>query len=223
MNYLNYHHYYQNAHRIDESNVLNQSLAAYVSVLDQRIGLKGLEILELGCGKGAISSLLVSKGASVTAMDISEVAISNAVKCRANFVVGDVLELCVENKYDLVFDSHLFHCIIFDQERADLLKRIHLALRTEGYLALETMVWPGRLLLSDKYRVEDCGIVWQQELEGEFPCRRVRRSVEIEQELSASGFEIIYMWVDAFAKIIIDDNVLASNPDCVRIIVRKKE
>jgi cyclopropane fatty-acyl-phospholipid synthase-like methyltransferase len=70
-------------------------------------------ILELGCGEGRNAVYLAKRGFSVTAVDSSPVAIENAKKLAndisVEFICEDVLRYKSNKKYDLVYDSGLFH------------------------------------------------------------------------------------------------------------------
>lgn len=73
--------------------------------------------LDMCSGDGTNSLYLASKGFQVTGIDISETAVKIARsrcakrKLRCDYIVGNVLELKIEKKFDLVFDRGCFHHI----------------------------------------------------------------------------------------------------------------
>ncbi|MCX8199973.1 MAG: class I SAM-dependent methyltransferase [Candidatus Micrarchaeota archaeon] len=79
--------------------------------------LKGLSILDAGCGTGEKSVYLASLGASVTALDINKTQLSYAqalarrhrVGEKIKFVCADILALDLNDKFDLVLCSGVLH------------------------------------------------------------------------------------------------------------------
>lgn len=80
--------------------------------------LNNLNVLEVGCGRGAFSRLVAQKypGVKLSAIDISEVAIADAQKTPGNiaFSVGDAENLAFpDGAFDLIFScetmEHLPH------------------------------------------------------------------------------------------------------------------
>lgn len=82
------------------------------------IAFPNLKILDLGTGTGT-SALFASKnGSQSVGVEISataiEIAKENAKKLGVDveFIVGDVLELDLRMKFDIVVDSTILHCIV---------------------------------------------------------------------------------------------------------------
>ena len=81
--------------------------------------LPGGSAIELGCGASATSVWLAANGFDVTAVDISELALSRARRIypasRVEWQLADILDeafaLQHAGKYDLVFDMQCFHCL----------------------------------------------------------------------------------------------------------------
>lgn len=80
----------------------------------KKFGIKGKHCLEVGCGRGTISSYLSDMGYDCTLLDISFEVLQNAKKIYKNFklkgkfVRGDVLFLpFFVNKFDIVFSIGL--------------------------------------------------------------------------------------------------------------------
>ncbi|MDQ7781826.1 MAG: class I SAM-dependent methyltransferase [Desulfomonilaceae bacterium] len=106
----------------------------------------GSRILELGCGTGDISLWLASQGHDVIGVDISTAAIHWAKEkagetgMRVKFVVSDVCHMkeLDDDSFDVVIDSHCFHCII-GEDRSRFLKGARRVLVRGGLLYIATM------------------------------------------------------------------------------------
>ena len=113
--------------------------------------LNGLEVLEIGCGGGAFSRLLVEKFPSIklTAVDISEVAINAAKKSGQGirFEVGDAEHLDFpDQSFDFIFScetlEHLPHPVNMTGEIYRLLKPgKKFILTTENYFNGVMLLW----------------------------------------------------------------------------------
>jgi len=77
----------------------------------------GLRVLDGGCGEGKNAAFLAACGADVTAVDISEIAVSHAKQLWAaslpiNWKIANIVELPLErNQYDVVIAYGLLHCL----------------------------------------------------------------------------------------------------------------
>jgi 2-polyprenyl-3-methyl-5-hydroxy-6-metoxy-1,4-benzoquinol methylase len=101
--------------------------------------VEGLEILELGCGDGAVSCLLARAGARMTCVDISHRAIALAgerarldgVEDRCKFLATPVQQMVLEGKqFDVVLGDSVLHHLIPDLP--ETLAKIRNALRPGG-------------------------------------------------------------------------------------------
>lgn len=79
--------------------------------------VKPYRVLDIGCGEGKDSVFLARNGYQVTAFDIAE---SGLVKARelakksgvyVNFIKANLLDYQLENNYDIIFSSGVFHYI----------------------------------------------------------------------------------------------------------------
>jgi SAM-dependent methyltransferase len=58
-------------------------------------------ILEIGCGTGNYSKILMERGYKITGVDISENMLSVAKqKCACNFIKGDIRDFVINSKFD---------------------------------------------------------------------------------------------------------------------------
>jgi SAM-dependent methyltransferase len=110
-------------------------------------GVSGTQVLELGCGNARWSELLNKLGASVTAVDLSEDAISrNRQRLpEIDFVCGDILEVPLNPQaFDLVISVTVIQHLP-PHEQIAAFKRIAEALRPGGHaLLLENVSDHGR-------------------------------------------------------------------------------
>lgn len=99
-------------HRSYSSNTLAWPHALFLGML--RPALRGKRVLELGCGTGTLSAQLAEAAASVTAVDFSE-AMLNSARARLahqrnlKFVSGDILELDLDERFDVVCGLAMLH------------------------------------------------------------------------------------------------------------------
>jgi 2-polyprenyl-3-methyl-5-hydroxy-6-metoxy-1,4-benzoquinol methylase len=168
-------------------------------------GYDGLKILDLGCGLGGLSIYFANKGASVTGVDISSLAIGCAheiAQDRGLDIHYQHMDITnydgVIGKFDLVMDSHLLHCITDIQKRQRYWQFVKKHLKTNGLFLLETMCYQDELEIPVGYRFDEDCILWQEsENDAEYPIRKLLPSIEIEAEIKASGLEINYLYYHA--------------------------
>jgi trans-aconitate 2-methyltransferase len=110
-----------------------------VEVLE-RLELRGDEhALDAGCGSGRVSERLLERlpGGRLLAVDASEAMVDKArerLGDRASYLVADLTELEVGERFDLVFSTATFHWVL-DHER--LFARLRAALRPGGRLVAQ--------------------------------------------------------------------------------------
>ena len=71
--------------------------------------IEDLDVLDLGCGDGALTQRLVARGARVVAVDASEDLVAAAQKNGIDARVIDGRELPFENDFDIVFSHAALH------------------------------------------------------------------------------------------------------------------
>lgn len=171
-------------------------------------------VLDLGCGTGTTSFYFASKKFKVTGIDISETAIRMAndlakkQNLEINFQQGDVLNLQkLNNKFDIIYDSHCLHCIVFDEDRQKVLNEIKNSLKQSGIFILDTMAYSSKMNLlspnNDFLRFDENYILWHQTKElnvrgsvsygGKNWCaqRKVSPADKIIDEVLSCGFKIV--------------------------------
>lgn len=111
-----------------------------VKHLLRKIGdVKGLRVLDVGCGEGKNAAWLAEKGALVRAMDISELALTNARRAwdgASNIIweQADVRSAPFQDEaYDIVVAYGLAHCLSSPQEIESTLMRLQRATKAGGY------------------------------------------------------------------------------------------
>lgn len=110
--------------------------------INPNLSFNNYRVLDIGCGVGALSFYLASKGAVVDGIDISSRAISicNAYKKEANiknvhFINADVENLDAPNKYDLIICSEVIEHVNND---VGLLRSAKRLLKPKGLILLST-------------------------------------------------------------------------------------
>jgi SAM-dependent methyltransferase len=160
----------------------------------------GARALELGCGTGPLSCQLAEAGLSVTGLDISPSAIAFARELAAHRglpITFDVADVCrwpfPPELFDLIVDGHLLHCVVFDDERRQLLAKVRDALNPGGEFWLETMLLETGQEADPEWNLDDRGVVWALAGDGDRYVEAVRRAGEwwLPQRLIARSSETI--------------------------------
>jgi SAM-dependent methyltransferase len=158
--------------------------------------VKGLRVLEAGCGPGVLTGWLADNGAAVTAMDVSPEMVRLArdrVGGRARIVVGDLSEpltFAADASVDLVVASLVLHYLA---DWAGPLAEFHRVLAARGAVVFSThhpaMDWQ---LYSpeDYFAVQQVTEAWTRDGES-FDVTFWRRPLTAMTEaISAAGFVI---------------------------------
>lgn len=194
----------------------------------------GLKVLELGSGRGGVGLHLARLGAQVTLVDFSPTALAQAEGLFAlegysvQTVAGDVThpDLVLPQKYDLIVDSHLLHCLTEDPDRSSFYGLVADHLNPHGIFVSETMVHRKKLFVPDGFMFDERNVLWQ--MFGKWtPVRRILDSLDLEAEIKNTELKIIsffyyaqYSFVPHRQFMEIPGEVL---PASVRMVLRKEE
>jgi len=113
---------------------------SFVRVLcDHYLSLRGLRVLDAGCGEGKNAAFLAAAGAVVDALDVSPLAIENGRRywedCAGiTWKVGDVRQVDIPHShYDVVVAYGLLHCMPSVAEVLAAILRLQNATQVGGY------------------------------------------------------------------------------------------
>jgi 2-polyprenyl-3-methyl-5-hydroxy-6-metoxy-1,4-benzoquinol methylase len=104
----------------------------------------GLTVLDAGCGEGKNAAFLAQKGALVTAVDVSELAIAHAraawpANLPIHFEVNRIESIPItSNRFDVVLLYGLLHCLRDQEVICDTIQRIQDGTKTHGFNILCT-------------------------------------------------------------------------------------
>lgn len=157
-----------------------------------------LKILETGGGEGGLSLLLANLGAQVTMIDFSEAAVEMSQRLAGlsglsfKSITGDIThpDIQLEEKFDIIIDSHLLHCITGSGDRSSYLQFVREHMSRGGLFICETMVHKKNLFIPDGFMFDPEFILWQNL--GEWtPIRKILDSLDLEVELKQANLDII--------------------------------
>jgi 2-polyprenyl-3-methyl-5-hydroxy-6-metoxy-1,4-benzoquinol methylase len=162
---------------------------------------QNIKVLEVGSGRGCAALNLAKLGAQITLLDYSAEALRQArmiydhEHVSATFIEGDVSlpEINLKEKFDIILDSHLLHCLALSPERWSYFKFIQDHLAPEGIFVCETMAHRKKLYFPDGFMFDQDNVLWQM-FDRWLPIRKIADSLDLETELNQSGFEIVYFY-----------------------------
>ena len=106
---------------------------------------ENVSVLDAGCGEGKNAYWLADRGARVLALDISPLALSNAIDFRANnqnvtFLEADFTKCKLgSDKYDICIAYGLLHCLPNESQVAAACDRLKYFTKPGGYLVICTI------------------------------------------------------------------------------------
>lgn len=183
-------------------------------------------ILEVGPGLSTVfcEELSIESDAEILSIDHSRVAIdflqnqNSHLERRQEFRCQDILSL-KEDKFDLIIDLSVLHCLISESEQRDYLNVLKDHLKPEGLAFLQTMVMPKKLALEEEWYFEDfTHTLFYQDR----PYRLLQEAFQIEKLLERVHFKIDYFRVFPEEKLVLSKirtNPMATDPDILRMIV----
>jgi SAM-dependent methyltransferase len=155
-------------------------------------------LLELGCGCGNMGLWWAAKGYTVRGIDIAPTAVELAQQRAAAssldvaFHCGNVvnLEPFDDNDFDVVYDSHLIHCIIGD-DRPTLFGNVRRVLKPGGWFLVSTMVCSEKTLELQGFDPET-GYTFR-DFHGEaLATRYIGKEADLLAEVESHGFTILH-------------------------------
>ena len=103
------------------------------------VGLpSGARVLELGCGTGQVTAVLVARGADIVAVDRSGAMLDRARRRapHARYVKGNVIDVDVEGQFDVVVLAFVLHELEDEAARAKALSSASEQLGPGGRVAV---------------------------------------------------------------------------------------
>jgi SAM-dependent methyltransferase len=113
--------------------------------LDTQLGLRNKRVCDLGCGPGLYAQQLAQRGAIVTGVDFSSVAIeyarsqAAAINPGIKYLLADYLDDDLPTGFDVVMLIYYDYCALPPQDRQHLLHRIHSMLNRGGKLVMDVV------------------------------------------------------------------------------------
>lgn len=158
----------------------------------------GLKVLELGSGVGAASLELAQIGADVTVADFSSIALELSEKLFAHHglsVKTHLVDLTLpepgfNDKYDIILDGHLLHCLTEVHERASYYQLVREHLAEDGIFLCETMVHKKKIFIPDNFKFDEESYTLLQFLGSWKPVRKILDSLDLEAEIQTNKLKI---------------------------------
>lgn len=112
--------------------VLDRTLA------EAGIDPKGRAVLDVGCGTGFFTAYYLERGATVTGIDIAPTSVARLAERhpQARFVLGDVSEVAIEGRYDIVNAFDVLYHITDDAKWETAVRHLGRAVGSRGSMLL---------------------------------------------------------------------------------------
>ena len=141
--YEAYEERYKAAHEKGVSWEHMKSTPIVLDILHKYKLQKNQLLLEIGCGEGRDSRIILENGYNLMATDISPEAIKYCKKTMpaydSNFRILDCLSSNLEEKFDYVYAVAVIHMLVLDEDRNGFYQFIHNHLKQEGIALICTM------------------------------------------------------------------------------------
>jgi cyclopropane fatty-acyl-phospholipid synthase-like methyltransferase len=170
----------------------------------------GLQILDLGTGTGTSAFFAAKNGAQSVGIEISASAIKiakeNAKKLglSAEFILGDVLSLNLDRKFDVVIDSTILHCLVGLKDRRNLYSSAKLHMKSDSDFSVNTMIASSDISsrFPKEYFIYQDEVLWslginevseRKIIDGKsyFPHRTILSEEKQLDEFNENGFELV--------------------------------
>ncbi|MDA8791815.1 class I SAM-dependent methyltransferase [Bacteriovoracaceae bacterium] len=173
---------------------------------------KGGKALDLGSGSGSQSFFLSTIGYECVAVDISSTAIeigmtlAQELNYNIEFKCLDICSLNLEITFDLITDSCLLHCLVYEEDRVNFFQTTQRHLKRDGRVFIYTMIRDedeNYFTHQDYLLLDDEGILWSlgpkrydvewKLIQGQnyFAHRRIQTLDQQRQEILFHRFSII--------------------------------
>lgn len=191
------------------SHQINRLLESFL--VQQSISFEKLKVLDLGTGAGTCALFCAKNGSDCLGVDISQTAIEMArtnnenLNLNAKFIEADILSLKLSQKFDLISDSSVLHCLVGKEDRREFFELVKNHLESSGLFFIHTMIESEDMssLTQNKYfhlqdevlyslgiaEIKDGRVV----IDGKsyFPHRTIMKKSHLLIELEANGFEVV--------------------------------
>ena len=154
-------------------------------------------LLEIGCGEGRDSSIVLENGFNLMATDISPEAINycskNAPFFKCIFIFLDCLSSDLDMKFDFIYSIAVIHMLVLDEDRNGFYQFIHSHLKSDG-IALICSMGDGKYEMqsdiSNAFEIQEREHESGKMMVAGTSCRMVSFST-FENELLRNGLKII--------------------------------
>jgi cyclopropane fatty-acyl-phospholipid synthase-like methyltransferase len=141
--YEAYNERYKTAHSKGVSWSSREGTPIVMNTIKKHNIMKNDKILEIGCGEGRDSKILLENGFNLNATDISNEAISyckNAMpKYADSFSILDCLSDNTNTRYDFIYGIAVIHMLVIDEDRDKFYNFIRRHLTKDGIALICTM------------------------------------------------------------------------------------
>lgn len=180
----------------------------------QKINFKNLKVLDLGTGTGTSALFSAKEGAQAVGVEYSQTAIEIArehaqkLGLEVTFLQGNVLDLDLSEKFDIVIDSTVLHCIVGHDDRRRFYETVRKHIAPSGYFFINTMISSGDMskCFPHEYFHFENNILWslgineiteRKVINGKsyFPHRTLLSEADQLRELQENGFEALHLEV----------------------------
>jgi SAM-dependent methyltransferase len=124
----------------------DEQLSSEVHFIEDRLSIeRGGAVLDLGCGTGRHAVELARRGYEVVGFDLSLAMLARAGEeaqdhdAKLNFVQGDMREMSFEAQFDGVYCWNTTFGFFEEDKNAQVIDRVHRALKTGGLLLLDVI------------------------------------------------------------------------------------
>ncbi len=141
--YAAYEERYKTAHAHGVSWSSDVSTPVVMEVINRYKINQSNRLLEIGCGEGRDSKIILERGFQLTATDISNEAVAYCKKSMPeyenHFSILDCLSDELDEKFDFIFAIAVIHMLVLDEDRNGFYQFIRSHLAADGIALICTM------------------------------------------------------------------------------------